>query len=146
MLTAYILQFLIEKKHKTLFLLSLLISCFLLSFYSYLINFSSKQKYINQKETLVELHKIIPKKSKVYIVDPSKAYYFLGNYNSINSKKIGYCFPNYFYSKTICENLEKDSYVIVSSEKLNEYLKELKKYSLSEVIIENKKYTIIKVL
>lgn len=145
-LTAYVFQYIKTQRHNLIFIGSLIISISLLIVYSFLSNNKSFEKYNNQKETIVELQKIIPEKSKVYIVDPSKAYYFLGQFNSINSKKIGYCFPNYFYSKTICENLVKDSFVIISSEKLNEYKKYLKNYTLSEVIIENKKYAIIKII
>lgn len=145
-LTAYVFQHIKAQRHKIIFIVSLFISSSLLFVYSFLSNQTSFDKYNNQKETLVELQKSIPEKSKVYIVDPSKAYYFLGQFNSINSKKIGYCFPNYFYSKTICENLTKDSFLILSSEKLNDYKEYLKNYSLTEVIIENKKYIIIKIL
>ncbi|WP_339661491.1 hypothetical protein [Croceibacter atlanticus] len=146
LLTAYVSQFLKKQSHSIAFTVSLLLSCSLLSVYSYLTNNKAKDNYNNQNESLIRLQNIIPEKSLVYIVDPSKAYYFLGKYNSINPSKIGYCFPNYFYTKTICDNLNKGNFIIVGPDRLNEYVKELKIYNLSEIIIENRKYTIIEVL
>jgi hypothetical protein len=109
------------KVPKTLFLVVLILGVVKISF-----KLVSEMKHqvedsnIQQKNKRI-LKDIIPENSTVYLSGVSPAFYYLGNYKSINLNRIGFSFPGYFYPKTILDNLKSGYYLIITDAYLDEY-------------------------
>lgn len=108
-------------------------------------SFSRKQSKIDlQIESVQKITAVVPKKAKVFLDGPSPSLYYLCDFQSINLKKIGFTFPGYFYPKTILQNMEPNSYLIVVKEAYPTYRKEVSNLPKTEITINNQLYYIIK--
>ncbi len=96
-----------------------------------------KIDYEVQQENFVHLKNIVPIGSTVYLHGISCAYYYLGEYHSINLKKIGYAFPGYFYPETIINNMDKNSFLIVSHNYLDDYLGKTEGFQMETIKFQN---------
>ncbi len=84
---------------------------------------NAEKKHLNQLNDINTLKKLIPNEAKVYLEEGvSKAYYGTNEFQSINSKLIGYTFPGYFSPKTIYNNLDDGAFLILSSKSKSKYL------------------------
>ncbi|OZV70035.1 ArnT family glycosyltransferase [Winogradskyella aurantia] len=120
---------------KTLFLVVLILGVVKISF-----KLVSEMKHQIEDSNIQQNNKrilkdIIPQKSTVYLSGVSPAFYFLGDYKSINLNRIGFSFPGYFYPKTIVNNLKSGYYLIITDAYLDDYknyfqLFEIEHYSL----------------
>jgi len=130
-----------EIKKKSI-ILPLVSICFL-SFYA--LNSLNKKENVEKyrKETELFLNKI-PERSEVFLSGPSQLFYYTCKFKSINLKNIGYTFPNYLFPKTIVNNLKTGSYIVVSEKQFNIYKELIEKYSINEILLNDKKYIVIK--
>ncbi len=105
---------------------------------------SSEKTYKAQNETATQINIFIPKNKQVFLHGLSQEYYILCNFNSINSSKIGYGFPEYFFIKTIVKNTQKDSYIIVSDNLFKNYSGFINQFSVKKIILNKNNYFILK--
>ncbi len=103
-----------------------------------------EENYKNQIETAFKINSFIPRNKKVFLHGISQEYYILCNFNSINSGNIGYGFPEYFFIKTIVNNTQKDSYIIVSDNLFENYSSFINQFTSREIVLNKKKYFILK--
>ena len=80
----------------------------------------------------------IPKNAVVYLSGIRPAFYYLGNYKSINLKDIGYSFPGYFYPETIVKNLKKGNYLVLTNKYLDNYEKYLDEFEKQTILFMGK--------
>ena len=92
-----------------------------------------------QQKNLLLLKEKININSTVYISGISCAYYYLCSYKSINLKKIGYSFPGYFYPETIFNNLESNSYLILTNKYVSDYKPYFKYFNIEKLTFKQKK-------
>jgi hypothetical protein len=108
-------------------------------------SFSTKNHKMILQQTAVDIvSNAVPKESKVYLLGPSPALYYLCNFNSIRSNKIGYTFPGYFYPKTIVANMETNSILILSKDWYSSYKDLTKGFQKKNITIDGEVYYILK--
>ncbi|MFD2550309.1 phospholipid carrier-dependent glycosyltransferase [Bizionia sediminis] len=73
-----------------------------------------RRNFKQQAHTLQVIKTHIPSGSRVYLSGPSPAYYYLGNFKSIQLDRIGFSFPGYFYPESIISAMEKNDYLAIS--------------------------------
>ena len=130
----------IGKYKEVVFLISILI----MSAIS-VVSYSRKQDKIDlQEATLQQLSSAIPFKSKVYLDGISPAFYYLCDYKSIQLNTIGFTFPGYFFPKTIIQNMEKNSFLVVSSAAYLSYRSQVGSFSKTEITINNQTFFVLK--
>ena len=99
------------------------------------------QKLYYERQTINEkiLLQAIPKNAAVYLSGIRPAFYYLGNYKSINLKDIGYTFPGYFYPETIFKNLKKGDYLVLTNAYIHDYDKYLDEFEKETILFMGKK-------
>lgn len=121
-----------------------LISILIMSAIS-VVSYTRKQDKIDlQEATLQQLSSVIPNKSEVYLDGISPAFYYLCDYKSIQLNTIGFTFPGYFFPKTIIQNMEKNSFLVVSSAAYLSYRSQVNGFSKKEIKINNQTFFLLK--
>ncbi len=130
----------ISKNKEVVFLISIVI----MSAIS-VVSYSRKQNKIDlQEATLQQLSSVIPNKSEVYLDGISPAFYYLCDYKSIQLNTVGFTFPGYFYPKTIVQNMEKNSFLVVSKEAYLSYKSQVGSFSKKIITVNNQTFFVLK--
>ena len=109
------------------------------------VSYSRKQNKIDlQEATLQQLSSVIPNKSEVYLDGISPAFYYLCDYKSIQLNTVGFTFPGYFYPKTIVQNMEKNSFLVVSKEAYLSYKSQVGSFSKKIITVNNQTFFVLK--
>lgn len=144
LLLAYLLKLDKVYKYKRIWFLTFSFSILVMAMYS-ILTFKGKEEKIAQQHLTAEtLNEIIPEGSRVYLDGPSQSYYYLCELESINLKKIAFAFPGYFYPETIANNMKTGSFLVIPHNKRDTYIKLLGKEWIKEVLLDRKKYVILR--
>ncbi len=106
---------------KVFVMLIISISLFTLSRRIYNNVLTHKQMFLKQAKDIKTVRKNIPEGTEVFLSGLSPAYYHLGNFKSINLKKIGYGFHSYYSPETITSLMRKFAVIVVNEEYLLKY-------------------------
>ena len=63
----------------------------------------------------------VPEKAAVYFCRLSPAYYYLGNYQSIQLNKIGFIYPEYFFPETVLNVIPSGAYLVLTEDYVEKY-------------------------
>ncbi len=128
------------KFHKTAYIFSI----FFLGAIVVYTFFRKETKMQNQEILKNTLQTNITKNAEVYLDGISPAFYYLNEFNSINLKKIGFCFPGYFFESTIVNEMKKDSFLLLNEKAKKKYFHLFKQLEVSSILINNEKYFVCK--
>lgn len=144
-LFAYLFSF---SNHKNVNLVSYILLGGSFCFWTLYIGLTLKngnQSYINkQQEEIKILNSHIPEKSKVYLDGPSPALYYLCDFQSINLKRISFIFPDYFFPKSIANNMGSGAYIVTPMKKQETYENLLEEELVKKIVLGGKEYVILR--
>ena len=110
-----------ELKLKLPFNASIIIAMGMLIFLGFKSGNRQIQDHTMQQTAATIIKNNIPEKVAVYFCRLSPAYYYLGNYQSIQLNKIGFIYPEYFFPETVLNVIQSDAYLVLTDDYVEKY-------------------------